>query len=100
MKNVKGIVCTTNVYTLNGFAVVDGKACNVEDVVTVRNAREDKRRVARALGVKPSQCIVNYALNKRKFIINVNDVDGFINLLKQNGISVIENNETDTDSED
>lgn len=100
MKNVKGIVCTTNVYKLNGFAVVDGRACSVEDIVTVRNAREDKKRVALALGVKPSQCIVNYKLNKRKFIIDVNDIDGFINLLKNNGISVIESGESDTDSED
>lgn len=90
MKNTKGIVCTVNEYVISGVAMVDSKPVTFEDATTVRNAREDKARIAKSLGCKPSAIILNYKLNKRRFTIASSDTDSVINLLKSNGYIVDE----------
>lgn len=99
MKNTKGIVCTVNEYVISGVAMVNGRPVTFEDATTVRNAREDKARIAKSLGCKPSAVILDYTLNKRRFTIASNDTDSIINLLKTNGYIVDECTDSDTDNE-
>lgn len=99
MKNTKGIVCTVNEYVISGVAMVDGRPVTFEDATTVRNAREDKARIAKSLGCKPSAVILDYTLNKRRFIIDSNDADSVIALLMRNGFYVDECTDSNTDSE-
>ena len=90
MKNIKGAVCTMNSYVVSGIAMVDGKPVSFEDAAETRDARADKARYAAQLGTKASNVLLDYTLNKRKFIINSVDYTAIVNALAGAGISVTE----------
>lgn len=90
MKNIKGTVCTMNTYHVEGVAMVDGKPVTFEDFVGERDARADKARYAASFGCKATNVLVNYTLEKRKFIINSSDYDTIVSALAYKDITVTE----------
>ena len=70
MKNTKGISCKVNKYHVTAIAVKDGAPVSITFDADERNAREAKKFAAEKLGVKASQVLVSFALEKREFIIN------------------------------
>lgn len=86
MKNNKGIQCKVNEYTVTAIAVVDGKPSQLAFKTNVRDARAARKFAADKFGVKSSQVLVNYELNKRAFTIQC-DVDTLIDALNNAGIA-------------
>ena len=70
MKNIKGISCKVNHYHVTAIAVKDGAPVSVTFEASERNAREAKKFAADELGVKASQVLVSFELEKREFIID------------------------------
>ena len=87
MKKTKGISCKVNHYHVTAIAVKDGAPVSVTFEASERNAREAKKFAAEQLGVKASQVLVSFELEKREFIINCS-YDALMNALGDAGIGV------------
>lgn len=70
MKNTKGIACKVNNYHVTAIAVVEGEPKQLVFDTPERNAREAKKFAANEFGVKASQVLVNFELQKREFVID------------------------------
>ena len=70
MKNTKGISCKVNNYHVTAIAVRDGAPVSITFDAEERDARAAKKFAAEKLGVKASQVLVSFELEKREFIIN------------------------------
>ena len=70
MKNTKGIACKVNNYHITAIAVKDGTPVSITFDAEARDARAAKKFAAEKLGVKASQVLVSFELEKREFIIN------------------------------
>lgn len=100
MKSSKGISCTANAYTVVAIVNTSDGIKQLEFPVNRRDARAHKATVAGRFGVKSSQVLVNYTLNKRRFTIDTSDIDGFIEYCNNGGYEVCEGTITpDSDSE-
>lgn len=69
MKNNKGIQCKVNNYHVTALAVVDGTPSQITFDANERNARDARKFAAEQFGVKASQVLVNFELEKRSFTI-------------------------------
>lgn len=87
MKNTKGIACKVNHYHVTAIAVKDGTPVSIAFDANERNAREAKKFAAEQLGVKASQVLVSFELEKREFIINCS-YDALLNALGDANIGV------------
>lgn len=87
MKNTKGIACKVNHYNITAIAVKDGAPVSITFESDERNAREAKKFAADKLGVKASQVLVSFELEKREFIINCG-YDELMNALGDANIEV------------
>lgn len=87
MKNTKGISCKVNHYNITAIAVKDGAPVSITFEADERNAREAKKFAADKLGVKASQVLVSFELEKREFIIDCG-YDELINALETAHIGV------------
>ncbi len=100
MKSSKGISCTANAYTVIAIVNTSDGIKQLEFPANRRDARVHKAAVAGRFGVKSSQVLVNYTLNKRRFTIDTSDIDGFIEYCNNGGYEVCEGTITpDSDSE-
>lgn len=99
MKNTKGISCKVNHYNITAIAVKDGAPVSITFEADERNAREAKKFAADKLGVKASQVLVSFELEKREFIINCS-YDALMNALGAANIEVAFNNASDKDTEE
>lgn len=70
MKNTKGIACKVNNYHITAIAVKDGAPVSITFEAEARDARAAKKFAAEKLGVKASQVLVSFELEKIEFIIN------------------------------
>ena len=87
MKNTKGIACKVNKYHVTAIAVKDGSPVSITFDANERNARDAKKFAAEQMGVKASQVLVSFELEKREFIINCS-YDELINALEAAHIDV------------
>lgn len=87
MKNTKGIACKVNHYHVTAIAVKDGSPVSITFDANERNARDAKKFAADELGVKASQVLVSFELEKREFIINCS-YDELMNALGAANIEV------------
>jgi hypothetical protein len=87
MKNTKGIACKVNHYHVTAIAVKDDAPVSITFDASERNAREAKKFAAEKLGVKASQVLVSFELEKREFIINCS-YDALMNALGAANIGV------------
>lgn len=87
MKNTKGIACKVNHYNITAIAVKDGAPVSITFESEERNARDAKKFAADELGVKASQVLVSFELEKREFIINCS-YDELMNALGAANIEV------------
>ena len=87
MKNTKGIVCKVNNYHVTAIAVKDGAPVSIAFDAEARDARAAKKFAAEKLGVKASQVLVSFELEKREFIIDCS-YDALMNALGDAGIGV------------
>lgn len=94
MKNNKGITCKVNNYHVTAIAVKDGSPVSITFDANERNARDAKKFAANELGVKASQVLVSFELEKRAFTIACT-YDELMNALSAADIPVI----VDDDSE-
>lgn len=94
MKNIKGISCKVNHYHVTAIAVKNGTPVSITFDATERNSREAKKFAARELGVKASQVLVNFTLEKQSFIIDT-DYDTLMNALNDSNIHVTVANDTE-----
>lgn len=99
MKNTKGIVCKVNRYHVTAIAVKDGQPVSITFDANERNAREAKKFAADKLGVKASQVLVSFELEKRAFIIDCS-YDELMNALDDANIEVTFNDASDVDTEE
>lgn len=99
MKNTKGIACKVNHYHVTAIAVKDGAPVSITFDANERNAREAKKYAAAVLGVKASQVLVSFELEKREFIINCT-YDELLNALGAANIEVAFNDTIDKDKEE
>lgn len=99
MKNIKGIACKVNNYHVTAIAVKDGAPVSVTFDANERNARDAKKFAADKLGVKASQVLVSFELEKRAFIIDCS-YDALINALEAANIDVTFNDASDDDTEE
>lgn len=99
MKNTKGIVCKVNNYHITAIAVKDGAPVSITFDAEARDARAAKKFAAEKLGVKASQVLVSFELEKREFIINCS-YDALMNALGAANIGVAFNDASDKDSEE
>ena len=81
MKNTKGIACKVNHYHVTAIAVKNGQPVSI------------------TLGVKASQVLVSFELEKREFIINCS-YDALMNALGAANIEVAFNDASDKDTEE
>ena len=86
MKNIKGIVCKVNHYHVTAIAVKDGAPVSITFDAEERDARAAKRFAAEQMGVKASNVLVSFELEKREFIINC----GYDELMNALGAADIE----------
>ena len=86
MKNIKGIQCKINQYTVTAIAVVNGKPEQIVFKTNERDAREARKFAADKFGVKASQVLVSYELNKLNFNIHC-DIDTLFGILNDANIS-------------
>ena len=87
MKNTKGIACKVNHYNITAIAVKDGAPVSITFEANERNARDAKKFAADQMGVKASQVLVSFELEKREFIINCS-YDELMNALGAANIGV------------
>lgn len=87
MKNTKGIACKVNHYHVTAIAVKDGAPVSITFDANERNARDAKKFAADELGVKASQVLVSFELEKREFIIDCG-YDELMNALEAANIGV------------
>lgn len=87
MKNTKGIACKVNHYNITAIAVKDGAPVSITFEADARDARAAKKFAAEKLGVKASQVLVSFELEKREFIIDCG-YDELINALEAAHIGV------------
>lgn len=87
MKNTKGIACKVNNYHITAIAVKDGTPVSITFDAEARDARAAKKFAAEKLGVKASQVLVSFELEKREFIINCS-YDELMNALGAANIGV------------
>ena len=87
MKNTKGISCKVNNYHITAIAVKDGAPVSITFDAEERDARTAKKFAAEKLGVKASQVLVSFELEKREFIINCS-YDTLMNALGAANIEV------------
>ena len=87
MKNTKGIACKVNHYNITAIAVKDGAPVSITFEANERNARDAKKFAADKLGVKASQVLVSFELEKREFIIDCS-YDALMNALGAANITV------------
>lgn len=87
MKNTKGIACKVNHYNITAIAVKDGAPVSITFEANERNARAAKKFAAEKMGVKASQVLVSFELEKREFIIDCS-YDELMNALGAANISV------------
>ena len=87
MKNTKGIACKVNNYHITAIAVKDGQPVSITFDAEERDARTAKKFAAEKLGVKASQVLVSFELEKREFIINCS-YDELMNALSAANIEV------------
>lgn len=87
MKNIKGIACKVNNYHVTAIAVKDGVPVSITFDANERNARDAKKFAADELGVKASQVLVSFELEKREFIIDCG-YDELMNALEAAHIGV------------
>lgn len=80
MKNTKGIACKVNNYHITAIAVKDGAPVSITFDAEGRDARAAKKFAAEKLGVKASQVLVSFELEKREFIIDCS-YDALMNAL-------------------
>lgn len=99
MKNTKGISCKVNNYHITAIAVKDGAPVSIAFEAEARDARAAKKFAAEKLGVKASQVLVSFELEKREFIINCS-YDALMNALSAANIEVAFNDASDKDTEE
>lgn len=99
MKNTKGIACKVNKYHVTAIAVKDGTPVSITFDANERNARDAKKFAAEQMGVKASQVLVSFELEKRAFTINCT-YDELMNALNAANIEVAFNEESDKDTEE
>lgn len=99
MKNTKGIACKVNNYHVTAIAVKGGAPVSITFDANERNARDAKKFAADELGVKASQVLVSFELDKRAFIIDCS-YDELMNALEAANIEVAFNDASDTDTEE
>lgn len=87
MKNTKGIACKVNNYNITAIAVKDGSPVSITFDAEARDARAAKKFAAEKLGVKASQVLVSFELEKREFIIDCS-YDALMNALGAANIEV------------
>lgn len=87
MKNIKGIACKVNNYHVTAISVKDGAPVSVTFDANERNARDAKKIAADELGVKASQVLVSFELEKREFVIDCG-YDALMNALDAANIGV------------
>lgn len=98
MKNTKGILCKVNHYHITAIAVKDGAPVSITFDAEARDARAAKKFAAEKLGVKASQVLVSFELEKRAFTINCT-YDELMNALGAANIEVYFNDANDKDTE-
>ena len=86
MKNTKGIACKVNNYHITAIAVKDGAPVSITFDAEARDARTAKKFAAEKMGVKASQVLVSFELEKREFIIDC----GYDELMNALGAANIE----------
>ena len=99
MKNTKGIACKVNNYHITAIAVKDGAPVSITFEAEARDARAAKKFAAEKLGVKASQVLVSFELEKREFIIDCS-YDALMNALGAANIEVAFNDASDKDTEE
>ena len=99
MKNTKGIACKVNNYHITAIAVKDGAPVSIAFDAEARDARAAKKFAAEKLGVKASQVLVSFELEKREFIIDCS-YDALMNALGAANISVAFKEESDENMEE
>lgn len=99
MKNTKGIACKVNNYHITAIAVKDGAPVSITFDAEERDARAAKKFAAEKLGVKASQVLVSFELEKREFIINCS-YDALLNALGDAHIGVAFKDASDKDTEE
>lgn len=87
MKNIKGIACKVNHYHVTAIAVKDGAPVSITFDAEARDTRASKKAAAYALGVKASNVLVSFELEKREFIIDCS-YDELMNALGAANIEV------------
>lgn len=87
MKNTKGIACKVNNYHITAIAVKDGAPVSITFDAEARDARTAKKFAAEKMGVKASQVLVSFELEKREFIIDCS-YDELMNALGDANITV------------
>lgn len=87
MKNTKGIACKVNNYHITAIAVKDGAPVSITFDAEARDARVAKKFAAEELGVKASQVLVSFELEKREFIIECG-YDALLSALESANIGV------------
>ena len=98
MKNTKGIACKVNKYHVTAIAVKDGSPVSITFDAEARDARTAKKFAADKLGVKASQVLVSFELEKRAFTINCT-YDELMNAIGAANIEVAFNDASDKDVE-
>lgn len=99
MKNTKGIACKVNHYHVTAIAVKDGAPVSITFDAEARDARAAKKFAAEALGVKASNVLVSFELEKREFIIDCS-YDELMNALGAANIEVAFKVASDTDTDE
>ena len=99
MKNIKGIVCKVNHYHVTAIAVKDGSPISITFDTEVRDARAAKKFAAEQMGVKASNVLISFELEKREFIINCG-YDELMNALEAADIEVAFKDASDKDASD
>ena len=99
MKNTKGIACKVNHYHITAIAVKDGAPVSITFDANERNARDAKKFAADELGVKASQVLVEFTLEKRSFTINCS-YDELMIALRDMNIEVAFNDASDKDTDE
>ena len=99
MKNIKGIVCKVNHYHVTAIAVKDGSPVSITFDTEARDARAAKKFAADQMGVKASNVLVSFELEKRVFIIDCS-YDALMNALGAADIEVAFKDASDKDTEE
>ena len=99
MKNIKGIVCKVNHYHVTAIAVKDGSPISITFDTESRDARAAKKFAAEQMGVKASNVLVSFELEKREFIIDCG-YDELMNALGAANIEVAFKDASDDDTEE